>query len=61
MKIAPAVVSLLTLFTGFLIKSNDIPNYFIWVYYINPTSYFLQGALAFRAEAIAIYVYMYRH
>eukprot|EP00047_Mylnosiga_fluctuans_P004483 m.234774 g.234774 ORF g.234774 m.234774 type:complete len:1699 (+) comp12715_c0_seq1:66-5162(+) len=48
--IAPAITSLLNLFTGFLIKSNDIPPYFIWIYYLNPYSYFLQAIVSNEME-----------
>ncbi|XP_038698803.1 pleiotropic drug resistance protein 3-like isoform X2 [Tripterygium wilfordii] len=38
--------TLLNLFTGFLIPQPRIPNWWIWVYYLSPTSWTLNGMLS---------------
>ncbi len=43
LQIAPALTALLILFVGFLITESNIPDYYIWLYYINPYTYYLQG------------------
>lgn len=42
-QLAPAIISLFSVFAGFLIVKNAIPPYFIWLYYVNPYTYFLEG------------------
>lgn len=37
------IVLLATLFGGFIIYPNVIPDYFIWIYWINPMAWCLQG------------------
>eukprot|EP00042_Codosiga_hollandica_P052355 m.662678 g.662678 ORF g.662678 m.662678 type:complete len:1576 (+) comp58477_c0_seq2:48-4775(+) len=39
----PALNSFLNLFCGFLIRKQDIGGWFIWIYYINPLTYFIEG------------------
>jgi len=42
-QVAPAVFSVLNLFSGFLIRRVVIPPWFIWIYYINPMNYILEA------------------
>jgi len=41
--IGSLVLTIFTLTMGFLIKAKDIPPWWIWIYWINPLRYILQG------------------
>lgn len=40
------LLTLMTLTMGFLIPANKIPPWYIWIYWINPLRYLLQGMVA---------------
>lgn len=43
--IAPLLNTLLNVLSGFLIKRDDIPSYWIWLFYANPYAYFNASVL----------------
>jgi len=43
--IVPATMMVLLLFCGFFIPQDHMPYYFIWIYYISPLQYAIQGAM----------------
>lgn len=44
--IIPVLVSIWNITSGFMIPRDDIPNFWIWVYWLNPTQYALQALLS---------------
>ena len=40
---ASLLLTIFTLTMGFLIPANDIPPWYIWIYWMNPLRYILQG------------------
>ncbi|XP_063937253.1 pleiotropic drug resistance protein 3 [Daucus carota subsp. sativus] len=43
--LAVATYTILSLFSGFLIPGPAIPKWWVWLYYITPTSWFLNGII----------------
>ncbi|KAJ8906820.1 hypothetical protein NDN08_003306 [Rhodosorus marinus] len=41
--LVPLMNAVLNLLAGFLITRNEIPPWYIWIYWINPTAYFMVG------------------
>ena len=41
--IVPAVLMVMLLYCGFFLSSGNMPDWFIWIYYITPLHYAIEG------------------
>lgn len=47
--------TLCSLFTGFLITKNNIPNFWIWMYYLDPMTYILEALVVSQMNGLSLY------
>lgn len=43
--IIPVIINIWNITSGFMISKNDIPNFWIWLYWLNPTQFALKALL----------------
>jgi ABC-type multidrug transport system ATPase subunit/ABC-type multidrug transport system permease subunit len=48
--VAPALISIFGLFSGFLIRKSEIPDYLIWLNAANPYSFYIEAAVSNELE-----------